>query len=576
MKNNTNKKVGNYDWFKNGSNNNKTKTPKEKLKEVFKILKIFLYISLATLSLTGCVQTFVIGTSSYSGQGMELYESKSKISPHVISYDIEKGELSLNSKANYYLSDENELKEVHQQIENGGGDISTWKTENNAVRIHVNGKLLGGKNIAHFNGRPLVVSKSETNSYLPTTYTSTQIPVWKYDTKTKNYIKQNPISLKESTNKDLNKVESDFQTATFDTLFQALFMDPKNPSKFNSVYKKLEKALTKTKVISTDPEYSTIQKYYIQLTNIVGTTGVAPVDKSGASTEFAKATEFQAITSSDVLGFNLKTKNSLRAIYDWKTSWKLGPFYGMFVYPLSRLVLSLTGSLPLLSGWESLIAIGISVIIIRTFAYALTFKSTLQQVKQQELSSKRAAIEAKYAQYKGNKQMEQRKRQEMAEMFKKEGISPLGSIGSVFLTMPIFLAMWKIIGGIPHLKSTSWLGIHFSETSWRELFHGEFQYLPLMLFAATIQGISIYIPRLLTKRRDKNRINAHQKDALKKANKTQNIMMAIFVFMALIFSAGLQVYWIFGGIFTIVQNLVNHKIIKYQSRRKKEKRIKAA
>ncbi|MCP4356016.1 MAG: hypothetical protein GY793_10395 [Proteobacteria bacterium] len=83
----------------------------------------------------------------------------------------------------------------------------------------------------------------------------------------------------------------------------------------------------------------------------------------------------------------------------------------------------------------------IAVIIIRTFAYALTFKSTLQQVKQQELSSKKAAIEAKYEQYKGNKQMEQRKRQEMSEMFKKEGISPLGSIGSIFLTMPIFLAM---------------------------------------------------------------------------------------------------------------------------------------
>ncbi|TCG11610.1 membrane protein insertase YidC [Mycoplasma todarodis] len=586
MKNNTKKQGGNYDWFQNGGNTKQAKTPKQMFKKMFKIFKIFIYISLAALSLTGCVQSFVIGTTNYSGQGMELYESKDRITPHVTTYNIKKGEVTRDSKLNYYLKDDKELKEVHSYVEQNGGDMSTWKTENNAVQIKVDGKTIEkDQSIVHFNGKPLVASESQKKSGLGAAYKTKEIPVWTYDKDTKMFTGLKKLKLKQrqakgerrAGKKDVksemeDQLEIDLQTATFDKLFQALFMDANG--KYNAIYKDLNNAPTSVK--EGDAKYDTVLKYYAQLQKISKSTGVTLADKNHESTELKNAEAFESLVTSSDLGFGLSPKNSLRAIYDWDTSWKLGPFYGLFVYPLSRLVLALVGSFPMMSGWESLLAIAIAVIIIRTFAYMLTFKSTLQQVKQQELSSKKAAIEAKYAQYKGNKQMEQRKRQEMSEMFKKEGISPLGSIGSIFLTMPIFLAMWKIIGGIPHLKSTSWLGIHFSETSWRELFHGEFQYLPLMLVAATVQGISIYIPRLLTKRRDKNRINAHQKAALKKANKTQNIMMAVFVFMALIFSAGLQVYWIFGGLFTIVQNLVNHKIIKWQSRRNKEKRIKAA
>ncbi len=59
----------------------------------------------------------------------------------------------------------------------------------------------------------------------------------------------------------------------------------------------------------------------------------------------------------------------------------------------------------------------------------------------QEIAGKKAIIDAKYANYKGNKQMEQRKKQEISELNKKEGVNPLGAIGSMFITMPFFLAM---------------------------------------------------------------------------------------------------------------------------------------
>jgi membrane protein insertase Oxa1/YidC/SpoIIIJ len=37
--------------------------------------------------------------------------------------------------------------------------------------------------------------------------------------------------------------------------------------------------------------------------------------------------------------------------------------------------------------------------------------------------------------------MEARQKQEIAELYKREGVSPLGAIGSVFMTMPIFLSI---------------------------------------------------------------------------------------------------------------------------------------
>ena len=86
-------------------------------------------------------------------------------------------------------------------------------------------------------------------------------------------------------------------------------------------------------------------------------------------------------------------------------------------------------------------AIVFIVFILRALALALTFKSKLQQTKQQELGAKKAIIDAKYAGYKGNKQMEMRQRQEVAELYKKEGVSPLGALGSAFIAMPIFLSI---------------------------------------------------------------------------------------------------------------------------------------
>lgn len=262
-----------------------------------------------------------------------------------------------------------------------------------------------------------------------------------------------------------------------------------------------------------------------------------------------------------------------KPILSWSEAWSLGPFYGFVVYPISYLVNVLTHSIPNMDGWGSVLAIAIAVIIARLFTFLMTYKSAFAQSKQQMLSPKKAKIDAKYAAYKGNKQMEQRKRQEVAELYKKNNVNAITPLLSAIFSMPIFLAMWRVVQGNPTLKSTDWLGINFSSTSWQELFSGAWQYLPLMLVAVLIQAGAQLVPRLLSKKRMKERANLAEKEALKKSNRTQNIVMAVFIFMALIFEAGIQIYWIVGGIWMMAQAFFIHwlqstrifkeKLIKY-------------
>lgn len=251
-----------------------------------------------------------------------------------------------------------------------------------------------------------------------------------------------------------------------------------------------------------------------------------------------------------------------KPITSWGDAWGLGPFYGLVVWPIAYTISGLSNAMPSMNGWGAILSIIIAVIFTRIFTLLFTYKSLFSQHKQQMLAPKKAKIDAKYEGYKGNKQMEQRKRQEIADLYKKNNVSLVGPLLGVLITMPIFLAMWRVVQGIPDIKSSTWLGIQFSLTSWRELFNGAWQYLPLLIVAVVVQLASQLLPRYLSKKRMSERANVSEKAALKKANKTQNIMMLVFVFLAVAFEAGVQIYWIVGGLWQISQTLFVNWIVK--------------
>lgn len=264
------------------------------------------------------------------------------------------------------------------------------------------------------------------------------------------------------------------------------------------------------------------------------------------------------------------TGETQRVIASWGTAWKLGPFYGLFVWPLAWVSDKLTSSIPVWQGWGTILALVIITIVLRATMFGLTFKSTINQSKQEDLKAKKAKIDAKYAEFKNNKQMKARQQAEVAELYKKNGINPLDSFAAILISFPVFIAVWRVIQSLPDMKSTVWLGMSFAETSWRRLFfNGEWQYLGLLIVAAAVQSISQFLPQMLNHKKFKERTNLEEVKALKKQNKTQIIMAIVMLIMTLIFSAGVQIYWIISGLWMIGQTLGIHYFKKSAYYRRK-------
>ena len=578
------RKSDHYNWF-NSSNNGPKKPAKVFWKRAFKITKIVTYSSLFTLSMVGCVQTFVIKSDTKTGSGLEFYKSKNAVAPHVVTLKEEeiyskttkkdyKKISNTGTDTNYWLQKQSVLDQLHKQNEN----VGKWRSKTQTLRVQ-------DKDKKSTTSTPIVKDIAKNKFFVANNTDS------KY-----TYLNDKTTPLYSIVDKSKNLAALIVKGAVWGKIDKIIF-PTKSPTKNPTPTINELQTQAKVKPNNIEQNFAVDTYAYLSTQYLADTIPAIKPTKDGAKVSVAwqtwinnymvisQTTGWRASYNKDnvkndfsytnkkgqIPPLSFETIKEQRAVYSWKGAWALGPFYGLFVYPLAFLTGKLISSLPSMSGWEAIIAIMIVVILVRTLAYAISFKSTLQTVKQQEVQAKVAIINAKYEPYKGNKQMDRRKQQEVSELYKKEGVSALGAFSQIFITMPIFLSMWRVIAATPSLKSTIWLGINFASTSWRELIKGGWQYLPLMLVTALVQGVQIISPRLFSKRREKNRVNIYQKQAMKKSNKTQNIMTIAFIVIALVLSAGVQVYWFFTGLYTIGQNTVNHYIIKHQSKNRKRK-----
>ncbi|WLP85558.1 membrane protein insertase YidC [Mycoplasma seminis] len=255
---------------------------------------------------------------------------------------------------------------------------------------------------------------------------------------------------------------------------------------------------------------------------------------------------------------------AIQPIVTWGEAWKYGPFYGLLVYPLSVLIQSLRQAMPDWDGWAAIIAILIAIILTRLIGLAITFRSTVMQQVMEELKYKKAAIEAKYKGLEQNKAMKMKKQQELSALYSKYNINPADQFGTMILSMPLFFAMWRVIQSIPEIKETTWLGVNFASISYKRLFDGNWAYLWVLAAVIIFQILSMLIPKLLNKKNFKRRTTIAEAEALKKSERTQTIMMIVFTVITVMFSAGVQVYWIFGSIWTILQTIVIHYLTQSQ------------
>lgn len=264
-------------------------------------------------------------------------------------------------------------------------------------------------------------------------------------------------------------------------------------------------------------------------------------------------------------------KNSGRDIFaswkDWGDAWspEYGPLYGMFIFPLSQLSLWVNSWFPydVWGAWGVILGIFIITFLLRGLGLLLSLGSSKNQYKMQEVQPLLAEIDAKYSSYdKKNKQIKMKKQQEKMAIYKKHEVNPFASLGTIFITLPIFLALYTIISAIPIYKVASIGAFSFSASSFYGMFNISSMFIVYLMVGITVgfaQGVATKLPGWISnKKRGIKTVDDATKKALKKQRRTQNILVGVFIFIGLTVSVLLAIYWIFSALFSIVNELMRY------------------
>ncbi|MDE7433774.1 MAG: YidC/Oxa1 family membrane protein insertase [Mycoplasmoidaceae bacterium] len=88
----------------------------------------------------------------------------------------------------------------------------------------------------------------------------------------------------------------------------------------------------------------------------------------------------------------------------------------------------------------------------------VTLRSTLQNEKMTEVQGKLSEINAKY---KGatDQESKQKKQQEIMDVYKKNKVKPFAAFEQMFITLPIFLIIYRVVTTVRPIKATVLFGI---------------------------------------------------------------------------------------------------------------------
>lgn len=580
-----------YDYFQ-GNKQSEDKN-KQIFKRILKILKIIFYFCIFGITLTGCIQSFVVKTSTSSGSGTEFYKNKEDIIPNYTIFEAsvkdKETKIQKATKSNNYLISEKDssiLKQLREQTEANGNTSNNYGQYSSLIMFrNTDGTFEYAK--GDKNQEFLFLNSEEEKYQQKFNWTDIKLPSPKFfdlikdkyaEEFQKTQLAVNPLLINQGDffysvsntpeptnekyftfsrdiiqflyNKTINLEE--FKTKLIPSI-NAL-ESYKNEADFEKIKNELNNSSDpiKKQAIQVLTDYATLAK------TILIPTKFTQIDPVKNTYSFSYKLNENNYYNFEGIAFRSDTPNN--PIVTWSDSWKLGPFYSLIVFPLSKIILGVSESQSTweLNGWTTIFAIIVVVILTKTISFIFRFKTIFGQSKQIEMQAKKAKIDAKYEPYKKNKMMQQRHRQEVADLYKKNNFSPFAPFSQVLVTMPIFIAVWRVIQGIPSLKVTYWAGLELASISYQKLFEGLWQYLPILIVVVVVQAVQQILPRILNKKNTNRIMNQTESETMKKQQKTQRIISIVFVFFGVLFQASLQIYWIIGGIWEIAQTLGVH------------------
>jgi YidC/Oxa1 family membrane protein insertase len=108
-------------------------------------------------------------------------------------------------------------------------------------------------------------------------------------------------------------------------------------------------------------------------------------------------------------------------------------------------------------GINTIFSLLILLLIIKTITILISMRATLQSERMGEIQSKIAEINAKYKNL-NDSLSKQRKQMEIMTIYKKNNVRPLAMIEQIFVTLPIFLIVYRIVSITRPIKATFLFG----------------------------------------------------------------------------------------------------------------------
>jgi YidC/Oxa1 family membrane protein insertase len=201
------------------------------------------------------------------------------------------------------------------------------------------------------------------------------------------------------------------------------------------------------------------------------------------------------------------------------------------------------------------VAILLLTLLIKLLFWPLTNKSMRSTARMQTLQPKMKELQAKY------KQNPQKLNQEMAALYKKEGVSPLGGCLPLLLQMPIFFALYNLLSTHFELRGASFIPGWINDLSAPEAIA---TFAPVNLLFITVDALRILPFLMLGTTFLQSKVSQSTTPTDKNMALMTYLMPAVFFFILYNMPSGLVLYWTAQNLLGIVQQLF------YNAQRKKQ------
>lgn len=201
-------------------------------------------------------------------------------------------------------------------------------------------------------------------------------------------------------------------------------------------------------------------------------------------------------------------------------------------------------------GW----AIALQTLIITVALLPLRISSMKSSLKMQKVAPQIKAIQEKYKKYKMQDPRRQQMNQEIGDLYKKEGVNPVGGCLPLLIQMPFLIAYYAMLEVAIELRHAPWLWIR--DLSSPDPWH----LLPILIIVSTL-----FVQKMTP---------AAGMDPTQQ--KMMNLMMPLFLgVISWNLAAGLCVYWVLSNAIGIAQQAVmNRTELGREMRAEMEKRAR--